>query len=581
MKKREISQSSGYHRALQIFRENIGYLQVTLFVAGLGGFVAGALVWIFFRDIADIGLIVLAIGAGMIFAGGVISWRVVMQSVLGKRGRYGLNTAIIFVAVLVMAVIVNWLLFWVLARPDPPGWIRVDTTSSKQHLLGEQAVNSLQILEEPVLVTAFFSTDTPQNALAWRITEDLLREFKRRSSTQPFDYRRIDPDLDPNAAIDYGVRRFPALVVEATTSRRREVLTASRDADGSVTPFGEREIITGLLVVNQITQKTVMFITGHGERLVTDLDPSGLSWGFAAADIGRENYLIVEGTVEEMTRLRITDDPNDDPAVIVLAGPSQDISESEEQALSDYLRNGGSMLLTVEPNASVILPRLSSLLLRYGLAISEGAVVDRASSVGGQPGFLQIKDSNGQLPPHPITEGFDVLYLPGSASLGIIEAAAPARVPITEDRVPFITFNPLAFSTLDSWNETGTEISFDSEEDTPGPIPIILSVEAISELGAEPMIVDGERVKTRLLIIGDTDFASNTLVGSARNGDLVVNSINWLAEDFELITIRSKFREPRLLFLTQSERDFIRWSGWLLMPALVGMFGIWTWWRRR
>ncbi|MDP6425940.1 MAG: hypothetical protein QF443_03035, partial [Dehalococcoidia bacterium] len=43
--------------------------------------------------------------------------------------------------------------------------------------------------------------------------------------------------------------------------------------------------------------------------------------------------------------------------------------------------------------------------------------------------------------------------------------------------------------------------------------------------------------------------------------------------------IRDPFEEQ--LFVPKNELDFIRWSGWLLMPALISTFGFWHWWRRR
>jgi ABC-type uncharacterized transport system involved in gliding motility auxiliary subunit len=104
---------------------------------------------------------------------------------------------------------------------------------------------------------------------------------------------------------------------------------------------------------------------------------------------------------------------------------------------------------------------------------------------------------------------------------------------------------------------------------------------AIAELGGGPIVEEGRFVETNMVVIGDTDFASNQFFASAKNGDLLVNSVNWLAEDFELITVRPKTPSFRELVLTQTERDFIRWSGWLLMPSLIGLAGVWTWWRRR
>ena len=95
------------------------------------------------------------------------------------------------------------------------------------------------------------------------------------------------------------------------------------------------------------------------------------------------------------------------------------------------------------------------------------------------------------------------------------------------------------------------------------------------------VIPDGTLAQTSLVVIGDTDFASNKYAGSAMNSDLIINSINWLAKDYELITIRPKTQSFRELVLTSSERDFIRWSGWLLMPSLIGMGGVISWWRRR
>ena len=84
-----------------------------------------------------------------------------------------------------------------------------------------------------------------------------------------------------------------------------------------------------------------------------------------------------------------------------------------------------------------------------------------------------------------------------------------------------------------------------------------------------------------MVLIGDADFASNAYFGSARNGDLFVNSVNYLADDYELISMRPKQTAFRELVLTESERNFVRWSGWLLMPILIAFAGIWAWWRRR
>ena len=575
----KLPQRSGW---AQWFQENSRYITSFFVVGGIGLFVLGVLVWIFFREIENIGLVVLAIGVGLLLTSALISWRSVLRAVLGHRGQYGLSTAIILLVVIAIAGVANYLLFWGGTITNPPGWIRVDTTSNKQTLLADQAVNALQNLKEPVEVTAFFTIDNPEDARAWQVTEDLLSEFKRRSTVERFTYTRVDYELNPNAAINYGVSRFPALVVEAANSKRREIIyPAVNTGESPSQPFNENDIVTGLLVVNQITQKIVMLITGHQERLISDVDPNGIGWGFGAQNLERENYIVIEGTIDELTRLLTNSTRGDDPAVVITAGLQQDLDEPEVIALSNYLRIGGALLVAAEPGTANFAPRFASVLNQYGFAIGQGVAIDRASFVGLQPSFLQLKASNGQLPMHQITTNFDVLFLPGSTHFGIVPEATPERVPLDDNGVPYIRFTPLAWTTLDSWSEVGEEISYTSTEDAAGPLPVIMAMTAISPINGQPQVIDGEIVTTRIVAIGDADFASNGLIASARNSDLLINSVNWLAQDFELISLRPKLREPRLLFLTQSELEFIQWSGWLLMPVLVGAFGVWIWWRRR
>ena len=207
-------------------------------------------------------------------------------------------------------------------------------------------------------------------------------------------------------------------------------------------------------------------------------------------------------------------------------------------------------------------------------------MVDTASYVAPNPTFLQIKNTNSQFPEHPLTEDFDVLYMPGSTHYQYnIDAQT---IPLTDQGIPYVRLDLVAISTLNSWSEADVEdINFDLNVDQSGPLPVIVTLEAVAEIGGSPRTVDDELVTTRMVLVGDADFASNAYFGSARNGDLFVNSVNYLADDYELISLRPKQTAFRELVLTESERNFVRWSGWLLMPILIALAGIWAWWRRR
>ena len=57
-----------------------------------------------------------------------------------RRGRYGLNTAIVLIAFVAIAIVLNFVIYWAVGRPDPPGFLRVDTTSTKQFIVSDADV---------------------------------------------------------------------------------------------------------------------------------------------------------------------------------------------------------------------------------------------------------------------------------------------------------------------------------------------------------------------------------------------------------------------------------------------------------
>ncbi len=563
----------------QRLRDNASSITQSLTLAGIGGIVLGGIVWIFIVDLRGAALIVVLAGIALLAVAGGIAWRTVRSAVFGRGGKYGFNSVSILLVAIGIGGAFNFLLFWADGRPNPPGFLRVDTTFTKEFLLEDKVRVTLENLTEPVRITAFFPTDTDAERAAWRETEDTLSEFERRSTTHPLEYRQIDPELNPGEASRFGVTTFPALVVEGMESQRREIVRPSDDAATDLDTFTEQDIVTGLLVVNQIQQKQVMFISGHSERDITDgTTPDG--YGLAAAALDRENYRVTNATMQELGSLIVNAAPDALPAVVVIADPRQDLSENGSEILREYARTGGSVLLMLEPDVAP--DSFLAFLSRYGVAVGVGEVVDTASFIPPNPRFLQIKRSNQQFPPHEISPEFDVLYFPGSTYLAT--TVDPTTIPITDDGTPFVEHRVIATSTLASWAETDIdgEIEFTPDStDRPGPLPIAVTVDAIAELQGQPIIDAGEFVETNIVVIGDTDFAANQAFASAKNGDLFVNSVNWLAEDFELISIRSKTAAFRELVLTSTERDFIRWSGWLLMPSLIGLAGVWSWWRRR
>ncbi len=560
----------------QSLKNNTKSIRQALALVGVGAVVFGVLIWIFLRGLEGPAFMVAGAGFILLLIDAIISLATVRQAVFGRRGRYGLNTAIVFIVFLAIAVVVNFTLHWATDRPSPEGWLRIDTTATKQFLLEEQVVNTLENLKEPVKITAFFTTDTAAEAAAWRDTDDMLSEFRRRSGDFDLTYDRVDPELNPNVATALGVTQFPALAIEGVESRRTEVIVGTNPSDGP-NVFTEQQVVTGLLVINQIAQKKIVFITGHSERDLTDVITK-TAIGLAGRALNRENYVILNETLQELGTRMASADPQEIPAAIVFANPTQDLLPIDQQALLNYARYGGSILFLFEPFSTP--DTFKQFLSRYAVAIGDGEAADMASFVAPSPTFIQVKKSNGQMPVHPVTIGFEVLYMPGTTHFGW--AMDPAAIPLVDDQTPLVKQGILASTTLSSWSETDPDIlDYDMGTEIAGPLPLAVVIEAVGEV-AGGVYSDGEQLVTmNMIVIGDTDFATNNYFGSANNSDLFVNAVNYLSKDYELISIRAKTDANRQLFLTKNERDFVRWSGWLLMPSLISLFGFWTWWRRR
>ena len=125
------------------------------------------------------------------------------------------------------------------------------------------------------------------------------------------------------------------------------------------------------------------------------------------------------------------------------------------------------------------------------------------------------------------------------------------------------------------------------DDDKKGPVALGAAVSAPVASATPPPPADGKPAdapkpaETRLVAIGDSDFASNAALGVSGNRDLFLNTINWLAQQENLIAIRPRDPEDRRITLTADQERRIFFLTVLIVPGLVLLAGVQTWWRRR
>ena len=146
---------------------------------------------------------------------------------------------------------------------------------------------------------------------------------------------------------------------------------------------------------------------------------------------------------------------------------------------------------------------------------------------------------------------------------------------------------------------SGGKVSLDEKAgDHRGPITIGLSLSmdapdapasAADATAGKP--ADGEKPaegakpppkpQMRIMVVGDSDFASNAAAGIQGNADLFVNMNNWLTQQEDLISIHPRDAGDRRITMTADQQRRLLWLSLLLIPGLILGSGVYTWWQRR
>ncbi len=136
---------------------------------------------------------------------------------------------------------------------------------------------------------------------------------------------------------------------------------------------------------------------------------------------------------------------------------------------------------------------------------------------------------------------------------------------------------------LNSYGKSWTEVSGISEEmvldsntgDIAGPITIAVALHRTTETQT------ATKRSQRIVVVGDSDFLSDTYVGAGANLNLGLNMFNWLIGDDDLISVEVKASPDTRLVLNDIQLMIIAFGFFLILPALLLIIGIRIWYKRK
>lgn len=492
-------------------------------------------------------------GLGCVVLYMLSQWREIVRSFQKRETRFGAMTGISVIAVLAILIGLNYLV----SRRDK----RWDLTSTQSFTLSDQTVKVLGKLKTPVKVLVF---DQPTDFPRFR---DSLASYEYASTNVQVEY--IDADRQPARVKDYAVTNYGTVVMEY--DGRRETVMSER----------EQDLTNALIKVTTGRQLKAYFVEGHGEKASAGSDRNGFS--NVNDTLKRDNYSI--GTIV------LAQTPGGVPAdasVLIVAGPTADYLLPEVDAIRTYLRKGGKALFLLDPPVSDTIrpvPVLEALLKEWGISLGHDVVID-ISGMGQLLGTDASVPVATTYPSHPVTENFTLLTafplsqsVSGQADSALGPSAAVQNLIQTSDR---------------SWSESdvksltsGGKVSMDEATgDRKGPVTVALSLSMDAPDAPAPAAPPaGEeapaKTQMRIIVVGDSDFASNAASGIQGNADLFVNMNNWLTQQEDLIAIRPRDAGDRRITLTADQQRRIGWLSLFIIPGLILGTGVSTWLKRR
>lgn len=490
---------------------------------------------------------------------------------------------------------------------------RADLTENKIYTLSKASRNAVANLDDRLNVKAYFTKDLPPpyNANA-RYVEDALEDY-RSYGRGNFNFEFVDPADEEK--LEQEAQRYRIQPVQVNVMEKDNV-QLKKAYMGLVLIHGDKQETLPLV---QNVDNFEYDMTSAIKRLTSEKQPKvGFLGGFGMPDLGQDmrNITTALSRHYQVDPINTTAGNNMIPAeenVLVIAQPKEPFDEWTKFCIDQYVMNGGRVAWLVnkikaDPNtqqAQQLNLNIDDLTRRYGFVISNNLIMDMQASMiqvqqqQGQftimnmvryPAFPEIRDFNQQ---HPVVKNFQTMSLFFASSIDTTPAAA-GGVSVTPlfyssehtqvqqgryDINPMAQFKREDFSGGRKMLGAALQGTFKSNyEGKPVPHPTDSSA-------ATPTVnILTQSPETRMIVIGDGNFVQGQFAQQGGPGQILfLNLVDWLAQDDDMIAIRSREAAIRPLKadISDGTKQTVKYANMFGPPAIVLLLGMFRWSQRR
>ncbi len=436
---------------------------------------------------------------------------------------------------LIMVLIFIGILFAInyIASKHP---VEIDLTKNKIHSLSDQTSKVLKKINQEITITGIYYREEPdRDALA-----QIVKRYQKH--TQKLSLNLINPSKNPTIVEKYQISEYgPRVIVQAG---KKEIKLKN---------VTEQDLTNALVKVTQTSSKTIYFLTGHGEHDITSDAADGYS--LVKKSLEDEGYEVKTFSLFENEEIPST------AVAFIISAPKGKLFEPEIKAVEAFIKKGGKLLFMTEPGAET---GLEPIFENYNITLGQNMVVDPnpvSRFLGMGPAMPLVH----QFESHQITQGIQqAVVFPTVRSISINDTSK------TDAQYETVVKTGEA-----SWAEKqyqNEEVTQDAD-DIAGPVSIAVAVTSNN--------YGDNKTNLRLLIFGDSDFASNQYVQTVSNMDFFLNSVNWTASEEDRISIRPKTRGNSMIHLTEAQANFIKFFSIDIIPMSILAVGVAIWQVRR
>ena len=406
--------------------------------------------------------------------------------------------------------------------------LRADLSTQRLFSLSASSKASLSRLSEKVRIAAVYPDGNANVMVA-----SLLEAYSGYSDMIELAF--IDAERDPGllALYDLGDARTVTRGTIIVNSRGRRKLVYESDMFFEGTTgnqfYGERVITGAIRFVSSDILPVAYFVVGHGERDIYK-------------DVSRAAELLNTDVwdVRQLPLLQMEKVP-ENAGVLVFVNPVRDLHETEAEMLLNYLAGGGAVFLLLDPSTSgIVLPFFEAIVQLYGIGVANNFVIEEDSSYYyGTNNLYLIPRYAPHLITSPLAEQKKMVILPMCRGISqLAESSSDVKT------------TALLYSSDKSRARMDMGVSGMGvvSSDILGPVPLAYaSVKDAPGPGIH---------SSRIVVAGDSDFIVDNNINIQGNGDLFLNTMNWLLGARESGIIPGKTINADLLMIRG--RDFIR-----------------------